>query len=92
MAKKPKIKPLGNRVLAKAVQPEESGGIVLPDDVTADRDHITAEVVALGTDEEKIHVKKGDHILLDSFAGKKIEVGGEELLLVKSTEILAIVE
>lgn len=92
MAKKLKIKPLGSRVLAQAVKSKESGGIVLPDDVDADRDHITAEVVALGTDEEKIKVKKGDKILLDSFAGKKLEVDGEEYLLVKAPDILAIVE
>ena len=92
MAKKIKIKPLGIRVLAKAVENEESSGIVLPDDVSSDRDHVRAEVVALGTDEEKISVKKGDQIILDTFAGKKIEIDGVEYLLVKSTDILAIVE
>lgn len=92
MAKKLKIKPLGNRVLAKAVKAEETGGIVLPDDVDSDRDHITAEVVALGTDDEKIKVKKGDNILLDTFAGKRLEIDGVEYLLVKAPDILAIVE
>ncbi len=92
MAKKLKIRPLGSRVLLQAVKPEESGGIVLPDDVESGRDQITAEVISVGTDDEKIKVQKGDRVLLDSLSGKKIEIDGEEYLLVKSVDILAIVE
>ncbi|MBI1729423.1 co-chaperone GroES [Candidatus Acetothermia bacterium] len=92
MAKKIKIRPLGSRVLVQAVKQKESGGIVLPDDVESGKDHITAEVVSLGTDDEKIKVKKGEHVLLDAFSGKKIEIDGEEFLIVKSIDILAIVE
>ncbi len=91
--KKVKIKPLGSRVLVQEVkEEEEGGGIVLPEDVEVDRDFVQAEVVAVGTDEEKIKVKKGDRVLLDGFAGKKIELDGEEYLIVKSSDILAIVE
>lgn len=89
--KKVKIKPLGSRVLVQEVK-EEAGGIVLPEDVEVDRDFIQAEVVAVGTDEEKIKVKPGDRVLLDGFAGKKVELDGEEYLIVKSSDILALVE
>jgi len=92
MAKKVKLKPLGNRVLVQEVVEEERGGIVLPEDVEADRDYIKAEVVEVGTDEDKIKVKKGDKVLLDGFAGKKLEIDGEEYLIVKSSDILALVK
>jgi chaperonin GroES len=92
MAKKLKLKPLGSRVLVQEVIEEEKGGIVLPEDVEADRDYVKAEVVEIGTDEEKIKVKKGDRVLLDGFAGKKLEIDGEEYLIVKASDILAIMK
>jgi len=92
MAKKIKLKPLGSRVLVQEVVEEEKGGIVLPEDVEADRDYIKAEVVEIGTDEDKIKVKKGDRVLLDGFAGKKLEIDGEEYLIVKASDILAIMK
>jgi len=92
MAKKIKLKPLGSRVLVQEVVEEERGGIVLPEDVEADRDYVRAEVIEVGTDEEKIKVKKGDRVLLDGFAGKKLEIDGEEYLIVKASDILAIVK
>lgn len=92
MAKKIKLKPLGSRVLVQEVVEEERGGIVLPEDVEADRDYVRAEVIEVGTDEEKIKVKRGDRVLLDGFAGKKLEIDGEEYLIVKASDILAIVK
>lgn len=92
MAKKLKLKPLGSRVLVQEVKDEEKGGIVLPEDVETERDYLKAEVIEVGTDAEKIHVKRGDRVLLDGFSGKKLELGGEEYWIVKSSDILAIEE
>jgi chaperonin GroES len=91
MMAKPKLKPLGNRVLVKKLEEEEEGGIVLPADAERDEKHIRAQVLELGTG-EKIEVKKGDKVLLSSFGGTEIELDGEELLIVKATDILAKLE
>lgn len=88
---KPKLKPLGNRVLVKKLEEEEEGGIVLPADAERDDKHIRAEVLEIGTG-EKIEVKKGDKVLLSSFGGTEVELDGEELLIVKATDILAKLE
>lgn len=92
MAKRLKLKPLGNRVLVQQIEEEEKGGIVLPEDVETDRDFIKAEVIEVGTDEEKIKVEKGDRVLIDGFAGKKLEIDGNEYLIVKANDILAIMK
>ncbi len=88
-----KIKPLGKRILAKKIEEESrttSGGIVLPESAKSDK-VVRAKVIAVGTD-EKFTVKKGNEILVSSFAGTEIEVEGDKLLLVKETDVLAIIE
>jgi chaperonin GroES len=88
-----KIKPLGKRILAKKIEEESrttSGGIVLPESAKSDK-VVRAKVLAVGTD-EKFTVKKGNEILVSSFAGTEIEVEGDKLLLVKETDVLAIIE
>jgi len=87
------IKPLGKRILAKKVEPEQrqsSGGIVLPDTVQNEK-VVRAKVLAIGTD-EKFEVKVGDEIIVGTFSGTEIEQGEDKLLLVKETDVLAIVE
>jgi len=88
------IKPLGKRVLVKKLDPEEkksTGGIVLPDSAKSEK-VVRAEVVALGTD-EKLEVKVGDQVIIsDSFSNTEVIEGDEKYLLVKDSEILAIVE
>lgn len=88
-----KIKPLGKRILAKKIEEEErktSGGIVLPESAKSDK-VIRGKVVAIGND-EKIEVKEGDEIIVSSFAGTEIEFKDEKLLLVKSSDVLAVIE
>ncbi len=87
------IKPLGKRILAKKIEPENkktSGGIVLPDSVKSEK-VVRAKVLAIGTD-EKFEVKVGDEIIVGTFAGTEIEQGEDKLILVKETDVLAIVE
>ena len=88
-----KIKPLGKRILAKKIEEEErktSGGIVLPESAKSDK-VIRGTVLAIGSD-EKIEVKEGDEIIVSSFAGTEIELEDEKLLLVKSSDVLAVIE
>jgi chaperonin GroES len=88
------IKPLGKRVLVKRLDPEEkksAGGIVLPESAKSEK-VVRAEVVAVGSD-EKLEVKVGDQIIIsDSFSNTEVIEGEEKYLLVKDSEILAIIE
>ena len=87
------IKPLGKRILAQKVEAEErktAGGIVLPDNVKNEK-VVRAKVLAIGTD-EKFEVKVGDMILVGSYSGTEIERGEDKLILVKETDVLAVVE
>lgn len=88
-----KIKPLGSRVLVKKLEEEERrtpGGIVLPESVK-DEKAVKGEVVALGTG-EKFEVKVGDKVLIAAYAGTEVRVGEEKYLLVKTADILAVIE
>ncbi len=91
--KKVKIMPLGSRVLVRKLEEvaEESGGIILPEEAKKDQGFVRAEVVEVGPKKEKIHVKKGDQVLLSGFSGTEIEMGGEKYFVVKSKDILAVI-
>lgn len=92
------VKPLGNRVLAKRLEQEETlkGGIILPD--TAKKKQETAKVIALGTGKTTkdghiipIPVKVGDTILMDKYAGQEVTIEDEEYIIVNADDIVAIV-
>ncbi len=88
-----KLKPLGRRVVLKKIEretEEEEGGIILPEEAK-DESYIRAEVVAVGSN-DKIEVKEGDEVIVSSFSGMELTVGGEELTIVKDNDILAVVE
>ena len=96
-----KLKPLEDRVIIKAVQEEEktASGIVLPD--TAKEKPMMGEVVAVGDgkwdeDGEKripVDVKKGDKVIYGKYSGTEYKTDdGDELLILRASEILAIVQ
>ena len=95
---KTKVQPLGDRVLIKQLEAEEKtkGGIILPD--TAKEKPQEAEVVAVGKgkveDGKTIapEVKAGDRVLYGKYSGTEIKVDGEELIIVKEEDILAIIK
>ena len=95
---KTKVQPLGDRVLIKQLEAQEKtkGGIILPD--TAKEKPQEAEVVAVGKgkveDGKTIvpEVKVGDKILYGKYSGTEIKVDGEELIIVKEEDILAIIK
>jgi len=86
-----KIKPLGDRVLIKMEEVEEktASGIYIPQ--TAQEKAQTGIVAAIGDDEDAITVKVGDKIMYDKYAGTSIKVDGEENLLVRMSDILAVI-
>lgn len=91
------IKPLGNRVLVKMKEGEEKtkSGIILGS--SQEKPQI-AEVIEIGPGEyiegkiQEMHVKKGDNVFLSEYAGTKVKYEGKEYIIVKESDILAIVE
>lgn len=88
-----KIKPLGDNVLVKMKKQEKKtqSGIVLPDTADDEKPQI-GEVVAVGEDSKKIKVKAGDKIIFAKYSGTEIKIDNEEYLILKSEDILAVVE
>ncbi len=91
-----KLKPLGDRLIVKAVEEEETtaSGIVLPD--TAKEKPQRGKVLAVGDgkfgdDNERvpIDVNEGDEVLYSKYGGTEITVDGEELLVLRESDVLA---
>ncbi len=86
------IKPLQDRVLIKVVEAETktASGLYIPD--TAQEKTQTGTVVAIGDDKEMISVKVGDKVMYDKYAGTTVSIDDKDHLIVKSSDILAIVD
>jgi len=94
-----KMRPLHDRVVVKRVNQEQktAGGIIIPD--SAQEKPQEGEVVAAGAgtrdDSGKLRpleVKKGDRVLFGKWSGSEIKVSGEELLIMKESDIMGIIE
>jgi chaperonin GroES len=94
-----KLRPLHDRVLVKRLDSESktAGGIIIPD--TAKEKPMEGKIVAAGSgarDEagkiQPLDVKKGDKILFGKWSGTEIKLDGEELLIMKESDILAVIE
>jgi Co-chaperonin GroES (HSP10) len=94
-----KFRPLHDRVVVKRIELEEKtrGGIIIPD--TAKEKPQEGEVVAVGPgarDEDgelvPLDVKAGDRILFGKWSGTEVKIDGEDLLIMKESDILGIVE
>ena len=87
------IKPLADRVLVVPAPAEEKtiGGIIIPD--TAKEKPLKGEVVAVGngTKDEEMVVKVGDTVLYGKYAGTELELKGNKYLIMRQSDILAIV-
>ena len=92
------VKPLYDRVVVRPVEEEQvKGGIIIPD--TAKEKPVEGEIVEVGsgrvTDDGKkmsLEVKKGDRILYGKYSGTEISIEGEELLIMKESDIFAIIQ
>jgi len=87
-----KIKPLGDRGLVKFEEVEEktSGGIYIAQ--TAQEKTQVGVVSEVGDDKDAIKVKVGQKVMYDKYAGTTVKMDGKELLLIKMSDILAIIE
>ena len=94
-----KFKPLHDRVLLRRLESESktSGGIIIPD--TAKEKPAQAEVIAIGTGVRDEHgklqplaVKEGDLVLFSKWSGSEVTLDGEELLVVKESDIMGVLE
>ena len=93
-----KLRPLRDRVLIRRVEPEAktAGGIFIPD--TAQEKPMEGEVVSVGPGERdeagKVHpldVKSGDRVLFGKWSGTEVKLDGEEYLVIRESDLLAIV-
>jgi chaperonin GroES len=94
-----KFRPLQDRVLIRRIEQEEKtlGGIIIPD--TAKEKPMEGEVIAAGPgargDDGKLHpldVKVGDRVLFGKWSGTEIKIDGEDLVVMKESDIMGVVE
>ena len=87
-----KIQPLADRVLVRPVAAEEKtiGGIIIPD--SAKEKPLRGEVVAVGngTKDEAMVLKAGDQVLYGKYAGTELEYEGDKFLIMRQSDVLAI--
>ncbi|MET0282339.1 MAG: co-chaperone GroES [Steroidobacteraceae bacterium] len=94
-----KIRPLHDRILVKRLEEERTsaGGIIIPDSAT--EKPIQGKVVAVGKGKiledgtvRNLDVKVGDKILFGKYGGTEVKVDGEELLVMREEDVLAVIE
>ncbi len=89
-----KIKPLADRVLVKndKAETKTASGLIIPE--AAQEKTQTAVVVEVGpgTDENPITVKKGDRIMYDKYAGTQVKIDGEDHLILRMNDIIAVIQ
>jgi chaperonin GroES len=94
-----KLRPLHDRVIIKRLEAEtkSAGGIVIPDSAT--EKPVRGEVVAAGTGKiledgkvRPIAVKAGDKVLFGKYSGTEVKIDGEELLVMREEDLLAVIE
>ena len=94
-----RIRPLHDRVIIKRQEEERTsaGGIVIPDSAT--EKPIRGKVVAVGNGKiledgsvRKLDLKKGDKVLFGKYSGTEVKVDGEDLLVMREEDIMAVIE
>ncbi|MGH6914313.1 MAG: co-chaperone GroES [Geminicoccales bacterium] len=94
-----KFRPLHDRVLVRRVEQEEktAGGIIIPD--TAKEKPQEGEIIAAGPgargEDGKLHpldVKAGDRVLFGKWSGTEVKVDGEDLLIMKESDVMGVIE
>ncbi len=94
-----KIRPLHDRVIVKRMEEERTspGGIVIPDAAT--EKPVKGEVLAVGNgkilengDQRPLDLKVGDRVLFGKYSGTEVKVDGEELLVMREDDIMAVIE
>ena len=92
------LRPLHDRVIVKRLEEEKksAGGLLIPD--TAAEKPLRAEVISVGpgkrSDDGKVHaldVKKGDKVLIGKYSGTEVKVDGEDLVVLREDDIMAVI-
>lgn len=90
-----KLKPLANRVVVKPTEPEQKtkGGIIIPNSAK-DNNTLYGVVISVGpgTKNEEMIVKENDTIIYGRYGGIPIEIEGEKMIILKQSDIIAIVK
>ncbi len=93
------IRPLHDRIIVRRLDEKEQtkGGIIIPD--SAKEKPIEGEVIAIGNGKiledgsvRKLDVKKGDKVLFGKYSGTEVKIEGEEHLIMREDEVLAVIE
>lgn len=96
---KTKIRPLGNRVLLRRLEQEQTlkGGIIMPD--SAKKKQESAEVIAVGAGKKDkngallpLPVQVGDIVMMDKYSGQEVTINDEEYVIVRCDDIIAVVQ
>lgn len=88
-----KVKPLADRVLvAPAPAEEKVGGIIIPDTAKAKPLHGKVVAVGNGTKDEEMILKEGDEVLYGKYSGTELEFDGETYLIMRQSDVLAVVK
>jgi chaperonin GroES len=94
-----KVRPLHDRILVRRIEEEEKtkGGLIIPD--TAKEKPMEGKVIAVGKGKvaedgklRPLDVHKGDRVLFSKYSGSEIEVGGDEHLIIREDDVLAVLE
>lgn len=93
MSSKSQITPLHDRVIIKPAPAEEktAGGIIIPDTAKEKPQRGTVVAAGPGKKDEPVTVKKGDTVLYGKYSGTEVRVDGQDLLILREGDILAIV-
>ena len=88
------LKPLADRVLVKndKAETKTASGIIIPEAAQEKTQTAKVEAVGPGTEKEKITVKVGDRVMYDKYSGVQVKMDGEDYLIVKNSDIIAVVE
>jgi len=86
------LKPLHDRVVIKPAAAEEktAGGIIIPDTAKEKPQRGTVVAAGPGKKDEPVTVKEGDTVLYGKYSGTEIKIGGDDLLIVRESDILAV--
>ena len=93
------LKPLADRVVVKALEQEEEkrGGIIIPD--TAKEKPEKGEIIAVGPGKLNdagvrvaLEVKKGDKVLFGKYSGTEVKVDGQEVMILREEDVMAVIE
>ncbi|MDD6378763.1 MAG: co-chaperone GroES [Prevotella sp.] len=88
-----KIQPLADRVLVLPAPAEEKvGGIIIPDTAKEKPQHGKVIAVGEGTKDDKMVLKEGDEVLYGKYAGTELEEEGEKYLIMRQSDVLAILK